>query len=58
MEGSVGAASVDGRLVRVLHEVLDVSHLVVNRQQLIRVHLRTHLYSDNTTENSISRFSE
>ena len=43
MEGGVGASPVEDRLVCVLHEILDVSHLVVYGQQLLRVDRSTHL---------------
>ena len=43
MERCVRPASEDGRLVSVEHEVLDVTHLVVDGLQLFLVQLAAHL---------------
>jgi len=43
MERRVRSRSKQIRQMAVLHEVLDVSHLVVDRLKIFRVHLRAHL---------------
>ena len=45
MECRIGAGSIDGRLVAVLHKVFDVSHLMVYRLKVYSVYRSTHLYS-------------
>ena len=45
MEGCIGALSVDRRLVTVLHEVLDVTHLVMDGLQRLGGPHRAHLDS-------------
>lgn len=42
----VSAISVDQRLFLVLQEVLDVSHLMMDGDQILHVNLRTHFYSE------------
>lgn len=52
----VGAVPEHFRLIPVRHKVLDMSHLVVSRDQILHRHLGTHLYPVNNTINEIEYF--
>lgn len=42
----VGAISVDQRLFLVLQKILNVSHLMMDGDQILHVNLSAHLYSE------------
>ena len=42
MKSVIGAVSVTDRLVRVLHEILYVTQVVVDGEKIVEIHFRAH----------------